>query len=331
MIKIGIIGFGYWGPNLARNFSLTQDCQIKYIIDLGKERLSLAQKMYPNVIVTQDIDIALNDNDLDAVIICSPVNTHFEFAKKALLNGKHVLIEKPMTRSTAEAEELIELASKKNKILMVDHTFLYTGAIKKIKETIDKGLIGDIQYFDSTRINLGLFQHDVNVVWDLAPHDISILLHLVKEPPYSVIATGTSHTSNKIENIAYITLNYQTNMIAHFNVSWTSPVKVRKTLIGGTKKMVVYDDLEPTEKVRIYDTGFKNNDSQQLLIDYRVGDIYIPKVEQTEALRGLANDFIQAITKNKKPLSDAKSGMDVVRILEAAQQSISNQGKEIKL
>jgi len=331
MIKIALIGFGYWGPNLARNFSTLDSCQIKYIVDSNKQRLSLVKKHYPNVTAISEVDTVFNDREIDAVIIASPVSTHFTFAKKALTHGKHVLLEKPMTSSRAEAEELIELAKKQGKVLMVDHTFLYTGAVKKIKEIIEGGQIGAIRYFDSTRINLGLFQHDINVVWDLAPHDISILRYLVDEEPVSVIASGVSHTDNKIENIAYITLNYKSNMIAHFTLSWTSPVKIRKTLIGGTKKMVVYDDLEPTEKVRVYDTGFKVQDNSQLLIDYRVGDIYIPKVEQTEALSGLAQDFIQAMTTGKKPLSDWKSGLSVVSILEAAEKSIKNRGKEVLL
>jgi len=331
MIRIGIIGFGYWGPNLARNFSSLDGCQVRYIADVDPKKLAVARKLYPAVTATENAEAVINDKEIEAVVIASPVSTHYEFAKNALNNGKHVLIEKPMTRSAAEAEELIELAAKKHKVLMVDHTFLYTGAVKKIKEIISQDHIGEIRYFDSTRINLGLFQHDVNVIWDLAPHDISILKYLVEEPPQSVIASGVSHTDNRVENIAYITLNYKTNMIAHFTLSWTSPVKIRKTLIGGTKKMVVYDDLEPTEKVRVYDTGFKVSDSQKLLIDYRVGDIFIPKVEQTEALKGLAQDFLRSISKGSRPLSDGKSGLAVVRILEAAESSIKNGGKEVPL
>ncbi|MFH1386208.1 MAG: Gfo/Idh/MocA family oxidoreductase [bacterium] len=330
-ITLGIIGFGYWGPNLARNFFALDECKVKYIVDLSPARLATAKKCYPSVITTDNLESVLDDLEVDAVVIASPVATHFQFAKKALAKGKHVLLEKPMTRLVSEAEELIELAKKQSRILMVDHTFLYTGAVKKIREMIDKDQIGKVQYFDSTRINLGLFQHDINVIGDLAPHDLSILSYLVDEVPISVIATGVSHTDNKVENIAYLTLNYKSAMIAHFTLSWSSPVKIRKTLIGGTKKMVVYDDLEPTEKVRVYDTGFKPSESQKLLIDYRVGDIYIPKIEQTEALCELAKDFMAAITTGKAPLSDAKKGLEVVRILEAAERSIKNHGQEVKL
>jgi len=331
MIKIGIIGYGYWGPNLARNFSALDNCQVKYIVDLNPKRLAAVNKLYPAVITTNDIDSVMNDPEISAVVIATPVSTHFALAKQALGKGKHVLLEKPMARYAAEAAELISLADKKRLVLMVDHTFLYTGAVRKIKSLIDKGQIGRLRYFDSTRINLGLFQHDINVVWDLAPHDLSILKYLVPEKPYSLSAHGISHTENKIENIAYITVNYRSNMIAHFTLSWASPVKIRKTLIGGTKKMVVYDDLEPTEKVRIYDTGFSTSDSEKLLIDYRVGDIYIPKIAQGEALSELARDFLQAIGSRKRPLSDGKFGLEVVKMLEAAETSIKHRGKEVIL
>jgi predicted dehydrogenase len=244
-----------------------------------------------------------------------------------------VLLEKPMTATVAESEELIELAKKSKKILMVDHTFLYTGAVQKMKAMIEAGDIGKVKYFDSTRINLGLFQPDVNVLWDLAPHDISILHFLVAEKPYSVNATGISHTKNGIENIAYLTVNYNSDFIAHFNCSWTSPVKVRQTLIGGDKKMIVYNDLDPYEKIRVYDTGFQHvtdeEDKNRIMVDYRAGDIYIPKVETKEALAGIAADFIFAITNNATPVSDDQSGLEVIKILEAAQQSIKNKGKEV--
>ncbi|MDD4178616.1 MAG: Gfo/Idh/MocA family oxidoreductase [Candidatus Margulisbacteria bacterium] len=330
-VKIGIIGFGYWGPNLARNFFALDGCQVKYIVDLSPARLAAAKKLYPSVNTTDKLETVLDDAEIDAVVIASPVSTHFQFAQKALVKGKHVLVEKPMTRLVSEAEELIALAKKQGRVLMVDHTFLYTGAVKKIKEMIKSDQLGKIQYFDSTRINLGLFQHDINVIGDLAPHDLSILSYLVDEAPASVIATGVSHTDNKVENLAYLTLNYQSAMIAHFTLSWSSPVKIRKTLIAGTKKMVVYDDLEPTEKVRVYDTGFKASESQNLLIDYRVGDIYIPKIEQTEALSALAKDFLAAITTGKAPLADAQKGLAVVRILESAEKSLKNHGQEVKL
>jgi predicted dehydrogenase len=332
MIQVGIIGYGYWGPNLVRNFAATPDCSVHTVVDFRKERLDTARRNHPGSNVSNNAADLFSNKEIDAVVIATPVFTHFELAKKALENGKHVLLEKPMTSSVAEAETLIGLAEKHKKILMVDHTFLYTGAIRKMKEMIGQGEIGKIKYFDSTRINLGLFQPDVNVLWDLAPHDISILNHLVNEKPYSVHATGISHTHNGIENIAYLTINYNSDFIAHFNCSWTSPVKIRFILIGGDKKMIVFNDLEPTEKIRIYDTGYSHQTDEEknrILVDYRAGDIYIPKVEAKEALVSMSADFISAIMHHTTPVSDHQSGLAVIKILEAAQASIKNKGKEI--
>ncbi len=334
MIKIGIIGFGYWGPNLLRNFSALDICKVEIVADFRAERLNSIKKNYPSVNTTTNADDIFNDSSIDAVIIATPVFSHFELAKKALDNNKHVLIEKPMTASSAEAQCLIELSIKKNKVLMVDHTFLYTGAVQKIMQLVNNGDIGKINYFDSTRINLGLFQQDVNVMWDLAPHDISILSHLVTEKPQSINATGISHTNNGIENIAYMTINFQSGLIAHFNCSWSSPVKIRLTLVGGDKKMIVYNDNEPTEKIKVYDTGYSvstDEEKHRILVDYRVGDIFIPKIQISEALALMANDFVIAITKAKPPVSDCYLGLEVVKILEAAQQSIKQKGKEILL
>jgi predicted dehydrogenase len=333
-MNLAIVGYGYWGPNLVRNFSTVPNCALKLVIDGRLERLNIVQKTYPSVEISTDVNDAFSRTDIDAVIIATPVFTHFEFAKKALEAGKHVLIEKPMTSSVAEAEILIELAAKKRKKLMVDHTFLYTSAVQKMKDLVSKGDIGKVNYFDSTRINLGLFQPDVNVLWDLAPHDLSILSYLCDDVPYSVNATGISHLKNGIENIAYLTMNYNSDMIAHFNCSWSSPVKLRTMLVGGSKKMMVYDDTEPTEKVKLYDTGYSVNsdeDRKQIYIDYRLGDIFIPKLKNTEALWGMANDFISSIMEDRNPLSSAELGMNVVKILEASQQSLKHNGKEIKL
>lgn len=332
MINIAIIGYGYWGPNLVRNFSSIADCNLHTVVDFRTERLAVVKRNHPAVNISNNTEDVFNNNEIDAVVIATPVFTHFELAKKALENGKHVLLEKPMTGSVAEAEELIELAGKYKKTLMVDHTFLYTGAVQKMKSMIDAGEIGNVKYFDSTRINLGLFQPDVNVLWDLAPHDISILNYLKNEKPYSVQATGISHTNNGIENIAYLTVNYSSDFIAHFNCSWTSPVKIRLLLLGGDKKMVVFNDLEPTEKIKIYDTGYSHKTDEEknkILVDYRAGDIYIPKVEAKEALAGMAADFVSAIINNTTPISNFQSGLDVIKILEASQQSIKNKGKEI--
>ena len=333
-MNIGIIGYGYWGPNLVRNFSLVNNCKVKMVSDFRQDRLVIVSKTYPGIKVSTDPDDILLSKEIDAVVIATPVFTHFSLAKKALENGKHVLLEKPMTSTIKEAEELMNLAKQKGLILMVDHTFLYTGAVMKMKQLINEKSIGEIQYFDSSRINLGLFQIDVNVLWDLAPHDISILLHLINKIPYSVNATGVSHTKNGIENVAYLTINYSENFIAHFSCSWTSPVKLRTMLIGGDKKMLVFNDLEPSEKIRIYDTGYNyktDEEKNRLMVDYRTGDVYIPKLESKEALFGMASDFINSIINKTEPLSNAQLGLDVIQILEASQQSIKNKGKEIIL
>jgi predicted dehydrogenase len=334
MINVGMVGYGYWGNNLLRNFINTPNCNLRTVCDLRTERLQIAQKLFPSIGITTSIDALLNDTSIDAVVVATPVFLHYKFAKMALLAGKHVLVEKPLTASVAEAEELIGLATQKNLVLAVDHTFLFTSSIQKIKGLVDTGYFGNLQYFDSTRVNLGLFQPDVNVIWDLAPHDISILNYLVKEKPFSVSCTGQSHTANNLENIAYLTVNYSSNFIAHFSCSWISPVKIRRILIGGDQKMCLYDDVEPTEKVKIYDTGFevKNEEEKhKMLIDYRVGDIYIPKIDQKEALSAMALDFVNAIIGNIKPLVDGQAGLEVVKILDAAQRSINLKGAEIKL
>lgn len=334
MINCAIIGYGYWGPNLVRNFSSAANASVKLVADLRPERLNLVKKNYPMIEVTTDIDSIWGDAGIDAVIIATPVFTHFDLAKKALNSGKHVLLEKPMTDTVAHALELIELAQSKGKVLMVDHTFLYTSAVQKMKSLIDQGDIGKVKYFDSTRINLGLIQQDVNVLWDLAPHDISILDYLMPEKPRSVQATGVSHIHNGIENIAYLTVNYDSDFIAHFSCSWSSPVKIRTMLLGGDKKMVVFNDMEPTEKIKIYDTAHtvsSDEEKQRVLVDYRVGDVYIPKLEIKEALGGMAKDFIEAIEKGTTPIASWKSGLNTIRILEASQVSIKEKGREVVL
>jgi len=332
MIKCAIIGYGYWGPNLVRNFSSIQGSSVHTVVDLRPERLSVVSKAYPSIQVTSDLASIWSNPEIDAVIIATPVFTHFDLAKKALENGKHVLLEKPMTDTVAHAEELIELAAKKGKVLMVDHTFLYTSAVQKMKQLIESDTIGKVKYFDSTRINLGLIQQDVNVLWDLAPHDISILDYLIPQKPHSVQATGVSHIHNNIENIAYLTVNYSTDLIAHFNCSWSSPVKIRTMLVGGDKKMIVFNDLEMTEKIKIYDTAHNVNtdeEKQRILVDYRVGDVFIPKLDNKEALGGMASDFVSAIEKGTTPLANAQSGLNTIKILEAAQISIKEKGREV--
>lgn len=333
-MKIGIIGLGYWGTNLVRNFAGLSDAKLALVADSRQERSKILSKLSPSSSFTVNADEVINNPEINAVVIATPVFSHYELAKKALENGKHVLIEKPMTSSTDQAKELIEIAAAKNLVLMVDHTFLYTGAVRKMKSLIDSGEIGNVKYFDSTRINLGLFQPDVNVLWDLAPHDISILNYLVKEKPCSVQASGVSHTNNGIENIAYIFVKYNSGFIAHFSCSWTSPVKIRMMLIGGDKKMIVFNDVEPTEKIKVYDTGYAHKTDEEkksVLVDYRTGDIYTPKLDTKEALAAMAADFVSAILKGTKPVSDYESGLEVIRILEASQISIKEKSREVSI
>jgi predicted dehydrogenase len=332
MVKIGIIGYGYWGPNLVRNFANHPNSKVVAIAESKKELHIKISSYQKNVTIYLDAYELINNVEVDAVVIATPVYSHYELAKATLTAGKHVLIEKPMTSSVSESKELIELAKRKKLTIMVDHTFLYTGAVQKMKTLIEENHLGKLKYFDSTRINLGLFQPDVNVLWDLAPHDISILNFLVKSKPYSVNATGVSHTNNGIENVAYMTVNYQDDFIAHFNCSWTSPVKVRSTLIGGDIKMLVYNDLEPSEKIRVYDTGYNHTSDEEknrIMVDYRTGDVFIPKLATQEALFGVALDFIESIVHTKEPLANAELGLEVVKLLEASQKSIKNKGIEI--
>ncbi|OGK25492.1 oxidoreductase [Candidatus Roizmanbacteria bacterium RIFCSPLOWO2_01_FULL_37_13] len=332
MIKIGVIGYGYWGPNLVRNFFELNSCLIKKVVDKSQNRLAILKKQYPSIEVATQAEDILKDSEIDAVIVATPISTHFLLGQKVLKAGKHLLLEKPMTSSLNESLQLIDLANKKRKVLMVDHTFLYTDAVQKIKELIDSNEIGRINYFDSTRTNLGLFQKDVNVLWDLASHDISILLYLLKERPISIQASGVSHTKNEVENIVFVTIKYASGLVAHFNVSWSSPVKIRLILIGGTKKMIVYNDVEPTEKIKIYDYGYTikhQKDPSSFYVDYRVGDIHIPKIELQEALSNMAKDFIDAITQGKKPVSDMYHGMEVVKVLSLAQESLKNGEKPV--
>ena len=334
-LKIAVIGYGYWGPNLVRNFTNLENSTVSHVVDESPDRLEKVKKLYPSINATSSLTEILENPEIDCIIIATPISTHYDIAKKALEHGKHILVEKPMTNSVKHAKELIELSKKKKKVLMVDHTYLYTGAIQKIKKIIDKNMIGEIQYIDSTRINLGLFQPDVNVLWDLAAHDISICSYLMNENPISVQAMGKSHTDSDFEDIAYLTLHFKSNKIIHFNCSWISPVKIRYMLIGGNKKMIVFNDLETTEKVKIYDTKYKTKtnpkNDRQILADYRVGDIFIPKLPTREGLSLMAEDFVSAIIDKTEPISNYDIGLQVVKILEAAQKSITNQGKEAKI
>lgn len=333
-MKTGIIGFGYWGTNLVRNFANLPGTELLRVVDKRIERKKFLSNLTQTAQFSANPDDILNDSIIDAVVIATPVFSHYDLARKALENGKHVLVEKPMASALSEALHLSKLSRELGRVLMVDHTYLYTGAVGKMKSIIDSGQIGNIKYFDSTRINLGIFQPDVNVLWDLATHDISILNYIINDMPVSVQATGISHTNNGIENIAYLTLNYKNGFIAHFNCSWSSPVKIRMMLIGGDKKMIVFNDLEPTEKVKVYDTGYEHKtdeDKKNILVDYRAGDIYIPKLDTREALALMAADFRDAVINSGKPVSDDLSGVKVLKILEASQRSIKNKGEEVSI
>ncbi len=331
MITVGIVGYGYWGPNIVRNFNAIDGARVHAVCDKNRESLKRAQKAYPHVTVTSDCNDVLTSREVDAVAVITPVSTHFELAKKALQSGKHVFVEKPFTATVSQAEELIELAEKKGLIIMVDHTFIFTGAVRKIKKLIDEKILGELYYYDSIRVNLGLFQPDVNVIWDLAPHDFAVMDFIVNEKPASVSACGKAHV-NGHEDTAYITVNFNNNMIAHFNVNWLSPVKVRTTLIGGEKKMLVWNDLEADEKIKIYDKGVEvcnKESSYDLRVSYRSGDMHAPRVEQVEALKMETEYFVSCVTNNEKPLNDGTSGLKVVKLLEACNESLRCNGREI--
>jgi predicted dehydrogenase len=334
MVKMGIIGYGYWGPNIVRNFLSQEKAQIISICDIDEEALNKAKKHYPKLTTISDPDEVLSSPEIDAIAIVTPVYTHYDLAKKALENGKHIFVEKPFTSSVAEAEELIELADRRRLKIMVDHTFLFTGAVRKIKALVEDGVLGNLYYYDSTRVNLGLFQHDINVIWDLAPHDLSIMDYLIQEKPNGITATGTEHFGRGLEDVAYITVYFANNIIAHFNVNWLSPVKIRMTLIGGEKKMLVWNDLESDEKLKVYDRGVDIEDKEgiyELLVSYRAGDIWTPMVDTTEALKLEAEYFLDCIEYNDTPINDGYAGLNVVKILEASDLSLKNSGKLVKL
>ncbi len=333
MINIAVIGYGYWGPRIARNFNSALGCKVVAICDKSPAAQQRASRDFPNVKITCDVKAVLASPDIDAAAIITPVWTHFELAELALKNDKHVFVEKPFTSTSAQAEQLIELADRKNLRIMVDHTFLFTGAVRRIRQMIAEGALGKLYYYDSTRVNLGLFQHDVNVIWDLAPHDLSIVDHLTSNEAKCVTASGQSHL-NCLENVAYITVYYSDNLIAHFNVNWLSPVKVRTTLIGGEKKMLVWNDLEPDEKLKVYDKGAEITNGQNvhdLLVSYRSGDMWAPRVEQTEALAAETKYFAECVSNNERPFNDGEAGLRIVRLLEAADKSLKNRGVPVAL
>jgi predicted dehydrogenase len=333
VVRVGVVGYGYWGPNIVRNLSGLDRCEVVAVCDKNAKALKRAKKSYPGVHLTTDFAEVLESPAVDAVAIVTPVWTHFELARAALKNGKHVFVEKPFTSNSAQAEQLIELAARKNLRLMVDHTFLFSGAVRKMRELVDAGTLGQLYYFDSTRVNLGLFQHDVSVIWDLAPHDLSIMDYLIDATPEAVVATGGNHL-NELADMAFITVYFPGKITAHINVNWLSPVKVRTTLIGGRDKMLVWNDLEPDEKIKVYDKGVDISSGQgvyDLLVSYRSGDVWAPKVDSTEALKLELEYFLECILDNRTPDNGGDAGLRVVRLLEAAEQSLKDRGRIIAL
>jgi predicted dehydrogenase len=334
MINLGIVGYGYWGPNVARNFFHCKRANLAAICDLNESRLNLAKSTYPLIRGYSEPGPLIHSDDVQAVAIVAPVLFHYELAKAALECGKHIFVEKPFTSNTRQAEELINLALKKGLIIMVDHTFLFTGAVRKIREVINSRELGSLFFYDSTRVNLGLFQHDVNVVWDLAPHDFSIMNHLIDNSPVAISAQGTQHFGTGLEDVAYIAAHFDNGFIGHFHCNWLSPVKIRKTLISGDKKMLVWDDLESDEKIKIYDRGveLKNGEGvHNLLVSYRSGDMYAPKISNTEALKAEAEYFLDCIEKGMEPFNNGEAGLKVVRMLEAADKSLKRGGEKVKI
>src|ERR1700723_2636847 len=333
MLKFGVIGYGYWGPNIVRNLRNLDGCLVVGVCDQSPAARKRIQSAHPGVPVFGDANELLTSSEVDAIAVITPVWTHYELAKRALENGKHVFIEKPFTSSSAQAEELIELADRKKLTIMVDHTFLFTGAVRKIRELTESGALGDLYYYDSLRVNLGLFQHDVSVIWDLAPHDLAIMDYVIKSEPEAVVATGERHL-NGVEDVAFMTIYFPRNVIAHINVNWLSPVKIRTTLIGGQKKMVVWNDLVADEKIRVYDRGVQIASGEGLhdvLVSYRTGDMWAPQVEQLEALHVELNYFADCIMNSKVPINDGHAGLRVVRMLEAAEVSIQKRGELVRL
>ena len=328
MLRFGVIGYGYWGPNIVRNLNGLDSASVVSICDKSTSSLERAKKAYPGVNVTTDSSELMTAPDIDAIAVITPVWTHFELAKSALMNGKHVFIEKPFTSNSQQAEELIELAERKGLILMVDHTFLFTGAVRKIHELLHANALGKLKYYDSTRVNLGLFQHDIDVLWDLAPHDLSVVDYLIGEKPEAIVATGAPHT-NGLSYVAFMTVYFPNNVIAHINVNWLSPVKIRTTLIGGENKMLVWNDLEADEKIKVYDKGVDISSREgvyNLLVSYRSGDMWSPKLQATEALKEELAYFVECVENRKRPFNDGIAGLRVVRMLEAAGESLKKKG-----
>jgi predicted dehydrogenase len=335
LLSVAVVGAGYWGPNLIRNFASCPATRLVAVCDKDAARLQKVLANYPAVEPVADINSLLARPDIDAVAIATPVGTHAPLGLAALRAGKHVLVEKPLAPSVAEAEEMVRVAAENKLTLMVDHTFVYSEPVRRMKQIVESGELGDIYFIDSIRINLGLFQHDVNVVWDLAPHDLSILDYLLGRVPRSLSAVGTCHADNKreIEDVAYLNLDFGNGLLASFHVNWLSPVKVRHFIVGGSKKSIVFNDLDPAEKIKVYDRGITLSQDPEarrgVLVGYRMGDVWSPHLEQSEPLQVMVRHFAECIREGKRPLSDGEAGLRIVRILEAAQRSIKAQGGRI--
>ncbi len=333
MINVGVIGYGYWGPNIVRNLQELDSTQVVAVCDKSQSALARLRKAYPNIRTCTDPKEILTATDIDAVAVITPVWTHYELAKAALENGKHVFVEKPLTSSSQQGQELIDIAARKKLTIMVDHTFLFTGAVRKIHELTESGVLGDLYYYDSLRVNLGLFQHDISVIWDLAPHDLSIMDHLIKAEPEAIVATGEKHL-NGVEDVAFLTIYFPKSIIAHINVNWLSPVKIRTTLIGGQKKMLVWNDVVADEKIRVYDKGVQITSGEglrDLLVSYRTGDVWAPRIVPVEALHAELDYFADCITNSRTPFNDGHAGLRVVHMLEAAERSIRRRGELVRL
>lgn len=334
-LRIAVVGCGYWGQNLLRNFRELDEAEVVTVCDFDLRSLARAKSRYPTIKTTQSYQSVIEDPGIEAVVLATPVSSHYPMAKEALEHSKHVLVEKPLARTSDEVLSLIEMAESVGKILMVDHTFLYTGAVRRIKSLIDSGELGELLYFDSVRISLGLLQQDINVLWDLGPHDLSIITYLCDREPISVSAVGAKHLNTPFENIAYVTIRFEGKLIAHFHLNWLAPVKVRRSLVGGSKKLVVYDDMEPSEKVKVYDKGITVSHDpesrERMLTGYRNGDMLAPNLDTTEALRLMSREFVTSALGGQRPLCDGYAGLKVVRLLEAAQRSMDQDGRTIWL
>jgi predicted dehydrogenase len=336
MINVGLIGYGYWGPNLSRNLAETDGIHLAAVADTRPERRAAASRRHPGAVVCGDAASLIARDDLDAVVIATPLDTHYRLARAAIERGKHVLVEKPLARSKADAETLGALADERDVRLMVDHTFLYTGAVRTMRSLIDSGQLGELLYLDSVRVNLGLLQQDSNVIWDLAVHDLSIMDYLIDARPVMVSADGTAAAGFDHENVAYLTVHFDNGFLAHFHVNWLAPVKIRQMLLGGRQRMLVYDDTNPSEKLRVYDKGVNvdvedDQARRQILVSYRTGDMYAPTLDRREALALVAREFADSIEQHRQPLTDAAAGIRVVALLEAAERSLRAQGQRIRL